>query len=137
VPDGSPFFITVCAAKRGGSPLLAPGVAPGLINGVRHYHDERRWYCRLILLMPDHLHAVLAVPHAEEIAHLVGNWKRFATNRHGVQWQRGFFDHRLRSPEEGDLKLAYIRQNPVRGGWVSSAQEWPWQWEPEAAALPD
>jgi len=31
-------------------------------------------------------------------------------------WQRGFFDHLLRSEESYGQKWNYVRENPVRGG---------------------
>jgi REP element-mobilizing transposase RayT len=41
-------------------------------------------------------------------------------------WQRGFFDHVIRSEESYDQKWLYVRNNPVRAGLVRSAEDWPY-----------
>ena len=40
-------------------------------------------------------------------------------------WQKGFFDHVIRSQEFYDQKWFYVRDNPVRAGLVQSAEDWP------------
>ena len=40
-------------------------------------------------------------------------------------WQKEFFDHVLRSDESYESKWLYVRENPVRAGLVSSAEDWP------------
>ena len=44
-------------------------------------------------------------------------------------WQRGFFDHVLRSDESYAQKWNYVRQNPVRAGLVANADDWPYSGE--------
>ena len=94
------------------------------------YHEAGRWQVSLVLVMPDHVHAVVSVPPGEALLKTIVAWKAFSTRQHGVHWQRGFFDHRLRSADERERKLEYIRQNPVRAGLVTAPDEWPWQWQP-------
>src|SRR5438445_11344064 len=48
---------------------------------------------------------------------------------HGVVWQEGYFDHRLRDDERGEqlsIKMDYIRQNSVAAGLCVKAEDWPW-----------
>src|SRR6266496_513014 len=44
-------------------------------------------------------------------------------------WQEGFFDHVMRNDESYSQKWNYVRENPVRAGFVNSAEEWPYQGE--------
>ena len=44
-------------------------------------------------------------------------------------WQRGFFDHLLRSDESYTQKWNYVRDNPVRAGLVTNADDWPYSGE--------
>jgi hypothetical protein len=44
-------------------------------------------------------------------------------------WQKGFFDHVLRSSESYDEKWQYVLQNPVRAELVSRNEDWPYQEE--------
>jgi len=39
-------------------------------------------------------------------------------------WQRGFFDHLLRSDESYEQKWNYVRENPIRAGLAKSADDW-------------
>ena len=44
-------------------------------------------------------------------------------------WQRGFFDHVLRTDESYAQKWNYVRENPVRAGLVTKADDWPYSGE--------
>jgi hypothetical protein len=50
-------------------------------------------------------------------------------------WQREFFDHVLRSNESYAEKWNYVRDNPVRAGFVTSANDWPYAGEIETLML--
>jgi hypothetical protein len=57
---------------------------------------------------------------------IVGRWKAWHVRTSKLQWQDNFFDHRIRSPHELQLKAQYIRQNPVVKGLCAKADDWPW-----------
>ncbi len=61
--------------------------------------------------------------------HEVAQLKKWWARELGIQWQRDFFDHRLRSEAEFEAKAHYVRMNPVRAGLVSRPEEWPHAWE--------
>jgi hypothetical protein len=42
------------------------------------------------------------------------------------RWQKGSFDHRIRSHEHYLEKRDYVLMNPVRAGLVSKTSEWPY-----------
>jgi hypothetical protein len=87
VPEGNWFFITIKCVPPGKNqlcridggqegravrPLTAaigahgvtrPTVGDGVLAAMKHNHDDLIWHCRLCLLMPDHLHAIIAFPH--------------------------------------------------------------------------
>jgi REP element-mobilizing transposase RayT len=93
---------------------------------------QRRWYCELAMLMPDHTHLLVSLPEAGELSCLVGDWKRWTHLKLGLEWQRNFFDHRIRREESLSEKADYILQNPVRAGLVERAQDWSYVWMPPA-----
>ncbi len=82
-----------------------------------------------MLLMPDHVHALIAAAPDKNIEHLVSNWKRYTALKTSIIWQKNFFDHRLRSDESWEEKAAYIRQNPRRAGLIGEHEAWPYQIE--------
>lgn len=106
-----------------------------LLDAAQTYHPQR-WWCHLWLVMPDHVHGLIALSSSESLAKVVGDWKRFTHRRTGVAWQPNFFDHRIRSHESLDEKLAYVCANPVRAGLAAANISWPWQWEPSPTARP-
>ena len=78
--------------------------------------------------MPDHLHVLVTVPASTDLRRLMMACKRFIARRTPVQWQRDYFEHRLRGTEHWDAKLEYLRQNPVRAGLVQRSEDWPYFW---------
>jgi putative transposase len=124
------FFITICCRSRGTNQLCGPTVAPFLFNTVCFRHERGDWFAQLFLLMPDHLHAILAIPPEHGMEETISNWKQYAARHTGISWQRDFFDHRLRNDESLEEKMDYIRMNPVRRGLAAKPQAWPWVWEP-------
>ena len=55
-------------------------------------------------------------------------WKRYLARETGIEWQDGFFDHRIRNEDELREKAAYIRLNPVRAGLCNKPEDWPYTW---------
>lgn len=76
--------------------------------------------------MPDHVH-LLAIFH-EEMVKSISDWKQWTSKRFKIEWQRDFFDHRLRNNESRSEKSDYILQNPVRAGLVERWEDWPNVW---------
>lgn len=113
MPAGVVFHLRVrLALGIAQTPLTDPTLAPQLLESAAFYQARQRWFCHLFLLMPDHFHALLAFPAAEAMSRVVGDWKRYHTAKHRVAWQEGYFDHRLRSEDEFQLKADYIREIP-------------------------
>jgi REP element-mobilizing transposase RayT len=42
-------------------------------------------------------------------------------------WQKGFFDHVMRSIDSYDEKWHYVAANPVRAGLAATPEAWPYQ----------
>ena len=57
---------------------------------------------------------------------VVASWKRFTSKYAKINWQRDFFDHRLRGDEGWREKSDYILQNPVRAGLIAKYEDWPY-----------
>ncbi len=128
---GAIYFITVCCQQRGSNQLCHNEIAAVLANTARIYHERARWNLKLLVLMPDHLHALIGVDGRTSLAQLMRDYKRITTKMAGVEWQSNFFDHRLRHDESLAEKFAYICQNPVRAGLVRTEDDWPYIFIPE------
>lgn len=126
------YFITICGSPRGLNQFCQPEIGLRLLEGFRHYHDLERWYCRLVVLMPDHLHAILSFPHEHRMKNCVWAFKAYWARHGPLKWQTDFFDHRIRNESEFIEKIDYVRQNPVKAGLVHLAADWPFAWSPES-----
>ena len=125
-PAESDYFITICCQQRGTDQLCTAAIGPAILSAARVYHEQHKWFVSLLLLMPDHLHMLVSFGREYDMAKMVREWKRYLAAQHGIEWQREFFEHRLRSHESTDQKVRYIMQNPVRAGLVEQAAAWPW-----------
>src|SRR5207244_2017888 len=62
VQEGSFFFITINCDPPERNQLCRAVVGDAVLEAAAHYHKSLRWHCRLMLLMPDHLHGIVAFP---------------------------------------------------------------------------
>ena len=84
------------------------------------------------IFMPDHCHVLLQGK--SELADTLCAMRNFkqksgfwlSKNHHGIEWQKSFYDHILRSDEEIDKQMRYILENPVRKRIIEDWKEYPW-----------
>jgi hypothetical protein len=126
VADGSWFFVTINCVPRGKNQLCYAHTGDAVLAAMKFNHEKCMWHCRLCLLMPDHLHAIMAFPREPGMATTIENWKKFVAGKYAIDWQRDFFDHRLRDHHEAEEKTSYVLMNPVRRGLCERAEEWDW-----------
>ena len=127
----APFFITIHAAACNQNVLALPELAPRLWDEWLSYANLGRCFPALFLVMPDHVHGLFTFPQSEVMQNVVSAWKRITARRYGVNWQRDFFDHRIRDDDERQKKAEYILANPVRKGLVAVPEAWPYVWRAE------
>jgi hypothetical protein len=116
VAESSWFFITIKCVPAGKNQLCRVGTGSAVLAAIKHTHDKLVWHCRLGLLMPDHLHAIMSLPREPGMKTVIKNWKKYVAGRQGLDWQRDFFDHRVRNHHELEEKTSCILMNPVRKG---------------------
>jgi len=93
--------------------------------------DDRGAWVGDFVLMPDHFHLFVAV---DDTRISLSNWMKSLKNAlsktlrdSGIpapHWQKGFFDHVLRSGESYSEKWEYVRHNPVRAQLVEDPDAW-------------
>jgi len=120
------FFITICCKQRRTNQLCHSDIAAILFQATRFYENQHHRFVHVMVLMPDHVHFLVSFPMDSKMTSMVANWKRFTSRRARIQWQRDFFDHRLRGDEGWREKGDYILQNPVRAELVSKAEDSPY-----------
>jgi len=135
------YFVTCCTYDR--QKLLAnDAVYQEFLGFGRCGYSERNIAIGRYVIMPDHLHLFVRGPYDFRLSGWVNQLKGCLTkqirgsrysscSRSPVAnvWQRGFFDHVLRSYESYSEKWRYVEQNPVRAGLVKNAESWPYAGE--------
>jgi putative transposase len=126
VPENAIFFITINCQNRRRAKLTLDETSKGLLDSFWHYQELGKWHISLTLLMPDHLHALLCFNNDQGLGmgKVIKSWKRYTARAFAIDWQRDYFDHRIRSENDMTDKWNYIRENPVRAGHVNSYEKW-------------
>jgi len=123
--------VTVCSRDR--KPVLADERMHVALRTIWAEH-ARAWLTGTYVIMPDHIH-LFCVPGEWPIRGIerwVGYWKRLASQqlfRWQPLWLKGCWDTQMRTREQYNEKLHYVRQNPVRKDLVSCAEDWPFAGE--------
>jgi putative transposase len=135
---GGTFFFTVTLADRRSSALVDH--IDALRNAFRATRRERPFAVEAIVILPDHLHAVLTLPAAD--ADFSGRWRRIkghfsytlidsgigiarASNGDLSLWQRRFWEHTIRDENDFERHVDYIHFNPIKHSLVQRVRDWP------------
>ena len=103
-------------------------VAQLLLDSLIYYDTIGQWYLWTAAVMPDHVHFIATFNLDRGIESRLIAWKRYQSKTLGLEFQRDYFEHRLRNDDEYVEKAAYINDNPVRKGLVSRPEDWPYLW---------
>jgi putative transposase len=133
-PSNPVFFVTLCTYRR--RAILASGpVATTFVEFAERAYSEHNVAVGRYVIMPDHIHLFVCGPDDFALGKWVGMLKQCLAKqivrftRSEPLWQRRFFDHVLRSEESYAQKWNYVRDNPVRAGLVTNADDWPYAGE--------
>jgi REP element-mobilizing transposase RayT len=129
------FFVTTCTARR--HALLARDDVQAAILKYGEAGPAHGAWLGAFVLMPDHLHCFVGFDGdriqlsiwVKSLKNAISKTLR-AAGLASPHWQRGFFDHVLRSEESYEEKWNYVRDNPVRAGLVKCWEDWQFRGEP-------
>src|SRR5438045_471755 len=81
------FFVTICCEPRRKNQLCFSKIARAIFESVEFRNENGVWYAHLVLVMPDHLHALMSFPHERPMRDIVADWKRFLATKLKIEWQ--------------------------------------------------
>ena len=103
-----------------------------LIDVLRSLGAEGKFQLHDFVIMPDHVHLLIEVGSGMTIEKAMQLIKGRFSHRlshefdcKGEVWQRGFTEVQVMDKENFEAHCAYIAENPVKAGLVSSAEEYP------------
>ncbi len=107
-------------ACHGACVLRRPELSRIVADSLRHF-DNQRYNLTDFVIMPNHVHVLVAFPDEDSLLKQCESWKHFTAtqiNRHlgqkGRFWQQDGFDHLVRSQKQFDHLRSYIADNPRR-----------------------
>jgi putative transposase len=128
LPNRTFFISSVCHERR---PLLsADESAQLLIRTIYQYRVEKKFLLHEFVVMHDHVHLIMTPEDAitiEKVIQLIKGRFSFEVGKKYPKrelWQRSFMLHRIENKNDYLEHRTYIRQNPVRKGYVKSAPEY-------------
>ena len=90
-----------------------------VVENALRYFDNDRYRLDEFVVMPNHVHAILAPLGEHRLSSIIGSWKSFTAkvinnrlNRSGPFWQQESFDHIVRNAESLQRFRNYIQDNP-------------------------
>jgi REP element-mobilizing transposase RayT len=132
------YFITVKLEGRG-TGLDQPSMTTRIFEEWHRLGAEQTWSLLAGVVMPDHIHLLIQLGQR----HALTEAMRLFRGRLSpdllilyLRWQKAFYEHRLRSPQDITPVIFYIYLNPYRAGLLSQKDMWPgyycrseeWEW---------
>ncbi|MDA3798824.1 MAG: transposase [Kiritimatiellae bacterium] len=125
------YFITICTLNRKKN-LANDHVYSILSEELSNAYERHGWAIGSYVVMPDHIHFFCTdSDQGKRLSSFIKLWKEWTTKRinaefdkDGSMWQKGFFDRLIRSQESYFEKWNYVRDNPVRKGYVANYKDW-------------
>lgn len=132
-PNNPVYFVTFCAYHR--RAILANSAVKDAFHKFAMRGSGRNIAVGRYVIMPDHIHLFVCGPDDFVLGRWISSLKQSLAKtisgelRDERVWQRGFFDHVLRNDESYAQKWNYVRDNPVRAGFVTKPEDWPYSGE--------
>ena len=129
---GTYYSITIATRNRA-TLLTTPGIPDIIFECFDWFETNERlkWIC--IMVMPDHIHAVLQLSNKQTLSKLLQSFKRFTAKqinahlvRTGPLWQVNYYEHGIRYDESLNKIIRYCYENPVRRKLVKQPEEYPY-----------
>jgi putative transposase len=137
IPGGTYFFTVTLADRRSNALVDHIGALRSAFRAARR---ARPFAIDAIVVLPDHLHAILTPPTND--ADFPGRWRRIKghfssalieagldlqrrSNGDLALWQRRFWEHTIRDESDFARHVDYIHFNPVKHGLVQRVRDWP------------
>ena len=135
---GSIFFFTVALAQRPSNLLIEE--IERLRRIYRIVQQRYPFETIAICVLPDHIHALWALPADDE--NFSARWNsikggfsrgldaqirsasKVGKREKGV-WQRRYWEHAIRDEADFQRHVDYIHYNPVKHGYVTRVADWP------------
>jgi type I restriction enzyme R subunit/putative DNA methylase len=125
-------YETYLDVGRGCCLLKRPDCARLVVDAFL-FHHHKRYALLAWVVMPNHVHVMIAQQPEFRLGDIVQSWKRHTAvainrivGRRGPLWRREYWDRYIRDEGHFQYALEYLHRNPVKAGLVRRPEDWPW-----------
>lgn len=129
---GSTYFITARVVPDVGKPFLNSRLAT-LMTSILNSGDKKSYDLQAFVVMPDHVHVIIKPLFGKRLQDIMQILKGSSAyqinkvlNRKGKFWQTENFDYLIRNALSLRQKWEYVKENPLKAGFVSKAEDYPY-----------
>jgi|SRR3990170_4976975 len=122
----------VVTTTRDRVPLFSDAADARILLKALQFVRRERAYLLAYVIMPDHLHVVIAPRPPYTVSQIMQTVKGYTSRAinakngdRGPLWQRSFYDRMIRDEEQLGVTTRYIHGNPVTAGLVQEAEHYP------------
>ena len=138
--EGHSVFITVVTHRR--NPILIDNIDL-LRDSFSLSKSLYRYRIDAIVILPDHFHMIITPEYSKDYPHIVRTIKQhfskqcppryykhlnqsFSRWKEGYRpvWQKKYYEHTIRNENDLHSAMNYIRNNPVKHGYVEQPEQW-------------
>lgn len=138
---GGCYFFTVNCAERASNRLLVEHIDL-LREAFRYVRTAWPFDIEAMVVLPDHLHCLMTLPegdadYAVRLRLIKSHFSRHVPKGEALNasrakrgergvWQRRYWEHLIRDPDDWQRCVDYIHWNPVKHGLVYRVGDWPY-----------
>lgn len=131
IREGTVYFLTMVTADR--RPMFSEHALVREIIRDNFMFYRKKYTAKIpaYVLMPDHLHCIVALRSPHDLPKWVHDFRSFTAHaanrilkRTGAFWQENYWDHEVRNAHDFSEKVQYIHKNPLE--FVRDIEEWPY-----------
>jgi len=138
--DGYSYYFTIVTHQR--NPILIENIEL-LRESFRVSKREYSYKIDAIVVLPDHIHLIITPKKAKDYPHIIRTIKQYFSKhcdrvyyehleqsnsrwREGYRavWQKKYYEHTIRNEKDFLEKTAYMRDNPIKHGFVDKIEDW-------------
>ncbi len=116
-----------------GACTLGDSRAAEIVEQCLLYGDGTRYVLLAWVVMPNHVHVLIATVEGWPLSRVIGGWKSFSARRinaalarTGPLWGREYHDRYVRDEVHLGKAVYYVHNNPVAAGLVDRPEDWPY-----------
>lgn len=123
------FYLVTCVTQDRAPLFRDFATGRKVVSALRYHEENGNAQTLAYVVMPDHLHWLLALGEKMSLPRLLASLKSYTARRIGSGgqpvWQEGYHDHALRRDEEVRETARYVVANPLRAGLVQRLGDYP------------